>query len=328
MMSIRKRSWQQSDGTLKAAWQLDYRDQCGKRRFKQFERKKDAEAWATIALSEVQRRVHTPDSVSVTVAVAAQLWIDGVRANDREPTTIASYEQHLRLHIIPKCGPLKLSQLTAPKVRTLLDHWLASLSRAMATSIFRTFKAILSDAQERGLIAQNVALAVKVRKAPREKAKATPPTKAELRAILAAAEASSDIKGRALVELAIFSGMRASELRGIAWAAVNLKNRTVKFEQRADAHGAIGAPKSIAGFRTLPLPERAIAALREWKMACPTHSLNLVFPSQKGRVLSHGIMMKNHVEPILKAVGVTKPSLQKDTEVAKYSIHTFRHAAA
>ncbi|MCL6252341.1 site-specific integrase, partial [Altererythrobacter sp. KTW20L] len=121
---------------------------------------------------------------------------------------------------------------------------------------------------------------------------------------------------------------RASELRGIAWTAVDLKNCTVRVEQRADAYGVIGAPKSVAGFRTIPLPGRAIATLREWKIACPAHSLNLVFPSQQGKVLSHGIMTKNHVMPILLAAGVVRSGSEVGTLVAKYSIHTFRHAAA
>jgi hypothetical protein len=150
-------------GERKSAWQVDYKDQAGKRRSKQFARKKDADAWATRTASEVQCGLHTPDSTSITVKEAANLWLESVRAHDREPTTVAAYEQHVRLHIVPKCGGLKLSQLTAPRVRSFLDQWLKDLSRAMATRVFRSFKAILSDAQERGLVAQNVALSVKVR---------------------------------------------------------------------------------------------------------------------------------------------------------------------
>ena len=328
MSSIRKRTWVSRDGTTQQAWLVDYRDQAGRRRAKQFRRKKEAEAWSTNADAEVQRGVHTPDSTSVTVKRAADLWLDGVRSHNREPTTIASYEQHVRLHIIPRCGAQKLSQLSAPKVRVLLNEWLATLSRPMATRVFRTFKAILTDAQERGLVAQNIALAVKVKKAPREKSQAMPPSKAELRAILNAAEASDDIKGRTMTMLVIFSGMRASEIRGLAWRSVDLSKKTVRIEQRADAAGSIGAPKSAAGFRTIPLPDRVISSLRQWKLACPAHPLDIVFPSQKGRVLSYSVMAKNHLKPIIVAAGVTKPGAAVDSQMAKYTAHIFRHAAA
>lgn len=327
-MSIRKRKWTTPTGQPRAAWQVSYFDRAGKRRSRQFARKREAEAWAVNAASEVQKGVHTPDSVSITVARASELWLDSVKASDREVTTIAAYEQHVRLHILPLCGAQKLSQLTAPTVRTLLDSWLTSLSRAMATRVFRSFKAILNDAQARGLVAQNVASAVKVPKAPRKRRQATPPSKAEIRSILEAAAASEDLMARALVELVIFTGMRASELRGLAWSAVDLKRNAVRIEQRADATGTLGAPKSASGFRVIPIPDRMVSTLREWKLACPYHPYDLVFPSPTGRVLSHGVMAKNHLKPILLAAGVTKPGTGEDAEVAKYTAHTFRHAAA
>ncbi|WP_240624610.1 tyrosine-type recombinase/integrase [Aurantiacibacter odishensis] len=328
MSSVRKRSWKTPSGEKRSAWIVDYRDAAGKRRAKQFARKKDADSWAVNALAEVQQGVHTPDSISTTVAKAAELWLDSVRASDREPTTIAAYEQHIRLHIVPRCGAQKLSQLTAPKVRALLDSWLADLSRPMATRVFRSFKAILTDAQARALVGQNVALAVKVPKAPRKRRQVSPPSKAEIRAILEAAAASKDLMGRAIVELVIFTGMRASEVRGLAWSAINLKNGSVRVEQRADAKGQLGPPKSASGFREIPIPSRVVSTLREWKMACPFHPLELVFPSQKGRVLSHTVMAKNHLKPILVAAGVTKRGEREDADVAKYTAHIFRHAAA
>lgn len=323
-MAVRKRWWPDADGNARSAWQATYKDQTGRRRSKQFVRKKDADAWLIQVAGEVRSGVHTPESTSITIREAASLWLESVRDHDREPTTIAAYEQHVRLHIAPRCGDLKLSQLTAPRVRSLLDQWLKDLSRPMALRVFRSFKAILSDSQERGLVAQNVALAVRVRNSKREKAKASPPSKAELRAILAAAGRSDDIKGRALIELAISSGMRASEIRGLAWAQIDLQNATVTVVQRADARGTIGPPKSAAGYRTIPIPTRVVSALREWKLACPSHRLGLVFPSARGNVLSHGIMAKSHLSPILVSAGVTKG----DGSVAKYSAHIFRHAAA
>lgn len=328
MSSIRKRTWKTPSGESRTAWIVDYRDAAGRRRAKQFQRKKDAQSWGITALSEVQRGTHTPDSIAITVAQAADLWLSSVRASNREPTTIAAYEQHVRLHIVPVCGPSKLSQLTAPKVRTILDGWLANLSRPMATRVFRSFKAILTEAQARGLLAQNVAVVIKVPNAPRKGSKVAVPSKSELRAILAAAAASENLMARAIVELVIYTGLRASEVRGLAWRAVDLRNGKVRVESRADARGAHGAPKSEAGLRVVPISAGVTATLRKWKLACPHHPDDLVFPSPKGRVLSHGVMGKNYLKPILIAAGVTKPGENEDEAVAKYTAHVFRHAAA
>lgn len=330
MSSIRKRTWKTPSGESRTAWIVDYRDAAGKRRAKQFQRKKDAESWGTKALSEVQQGTHTPDSISVTIAEAADQWLDSVRASDREPTTLAPYEQHVRLHIVPVCGRTKLSQLTAPKVRAILDGWLANLSRPMATRVFRSFKAILTEAQARGLVAQNVALAVKVPNASRKGSKVVIPSKAELRAILATAAASENLMARAMVELIIYTGLRASEVRGLAWRSVDLRNGKVRVESRADARGVHGAPKSEAGMRVVPIPAVLVATLRQWKLACPHHADDLVFPSHKGRVLSHGVMGKNYLKPILLAAGVTRPGEDEyeNEATAKYTAHVFRHAAA
>jgi integrase len=68
-MSIRKRTWK-SNAAEQTAWVVDYVDQHGKRRLKTFKLKKDAEAWAVTARHEIKQGVHTPASVSITVADA------------------------------------------------------------------------------------------------------------------------------------------------------------------------------------------------------------------------------------------------------------------
>lgn len=324
MPIIRKRTWTGPTGELKAAWAVDYKDGAGKRRSKQFARKKDAEAWLTQAAWEVSKGIHTPDTQSVTVEQAAKLWLDSARTHDREPTTIATYDQHVRLHIVPQCGTKKLSQLTAPMVKELLDIWMKTLSRPLATKVFRSFKAILSDAQERALVAQNVALAVRVRRSPRSKSKIVLPTKAELRSILAAADAAGG-KAQALTMLAIFTGLRASELRGLNWASVDLKRAVIHVNQRADSSGQIGPPKSRAGNRTIPLPPRMVTVLKEWKLACPASPDDLVFPGAKGKPIPYRVMVATLVSPIQVAAGITKGA---DGGEPKYTMHAFRHAAA
>lgn len=318
-MAIRRRAWTAPDGTARSAWQVSYTDQAGKRRAKQFDKKKEAEAFELTAKGEVRIGLHTPDSISPTISQAADEWLAAVRAikPPREPTTIAGYDQHVRLHIVPKCGAVKLSQLSAPMVRAYAREWLSELSRPMAVRVLRSLRAIIAEAQASGKVAQNVAQAVRFEKVSRDKGKVDPPSKAALRAILGAAGDSKDGQGRAVVTLAIYSGLRASELRGLAWRSLDLKYGTVTVEQRADAKGTIGPPKSNAGRRIVPLPAGAVKALKEWKLACPPHPLDLVFPSPRGKPISHQVLSRNVVAPILMAAGE-----------GGVTLHAFRHAAA
>ncbi|QNG45013.1 tyrosine-type recombinase/integrase [Sphingobium yanoikuyae] len=338
-MSIRKRSWTAPDGSEKTAWLVDYKDQAGKRRAKSFTRKKDADAWATTAAYQVSQGTHTPDSQTITIAKAADLWLARGRRENLEASTLAAYDQHVRLHIVPLCGDRKLSQITRPMAEGWRDQFMDKLSRPMATRVLRSLSAIINEAMGRGHVAQNVVAGVKMRRAKREKPKVVIPTKAELKAVLEAASASQEPMAHPLALIAIFAGLRASELRGLPWRCIDLKAGTVTVEQRADLKNVIGPPKSEAGHRTIPLPPSAIAALKAWKLACPPTDEGLVFPSVARRVMTHQYMNGKVMNAIQIGAGVAvmamgddgKPVLDKSGKQVmepRYSLHDFRHAAA
>lgn len=323
MATIRKRSWTTLKDEVKVAWLVDYRDAGGARRSKQFARKRDADAWLTQAAWHVTQGTHTPDSVSITVEKAADLWLRRARREELEPTTIAAYDQHVRLHIIPLCGRLRLSQLTRPMVEGYRDKLVETLSRPMAAKVMRSLGSIIAEAQRRGHVAQNVVSGVIVRRAKRDKPKIEIPTKAEMRAMIGAARASQTPMDAPLVATSIFTGLRASELRGLTWGHASLKAATLSVEQRADSKNNIGPPKSEAGRRVIPLAPAAVSELRKWKLRCPPTELDLVFPSLAGKVISHAVLHKLHLWPVQIAAGICDGEGE-----ARYSSHALRHCAA
>jgi integrase len=114
------------------------------------------------------------------------------------------------------------------------------------------------------------------------------PTKDELRAMLEHAG-----RLRPLLVTAVFTGLRASELRGLAWDAVDLERRVLTVRQRADRWDVLGSPKSDAGKREVPLAPIVVNTLREWRLTCPRFAgdgerrLRFVFPDSDGNVESH-----------------------------------------
>ncbi|WP_041391023.1 tyrosine-type recombinase/integrase [Sphingobium chlorophenolicum] len=338
MTSIRKRTWTAPNGEEKNSWQVDYADSSGKRRRKAFARKKAAEAWLTTAAYQVTQGVHTPDSQSITVTKAADLWLKRGEREKLEASTLAAYGQHVRLHIIPLCGDRKLSQITRPMAEGWRDDLMEKLSRPMASRVLRSLTAIVSEAQSRGYVAQNVVAGVKMRRAKREKPKVVIPTKADLKSVINAAKTSTEPMAYPLALIAVFAGLCASELRGLPWRCIDLKAGTVTVDQRADLKNVIGPPKSEAGYRTIPLPASAIAALTAWKLACPPTDQDLVFPSLAKRVMSHQYMNVNIMGAIQLAAGIAdpvmkdgKPALDKEQRpmmAQRHTLHDFRHAAA
>ena len=163
-MSVRRRTWINRDGSRGESWIVDYTDQRGVRHIKSLDRKKDADAYHAVVAVDVRRGTHMPDSKSVIVAEAARLWLESGDAAGLERSTLDSYRQHVRFHIVPMLGAVKLSQLTVPMVRHFEDQLRAKRSPAMVRKVLGSLSGILADAQERGLVSQNVVRGLRARR--------------------------------------------------------------------------------------------------------------------------------------------------------------------
>lgn len=350
MSSIRKRTWVTPSGEAKAAWLVDYRDQAGKRRAKQFARKKEAEEYADKARAEVKQGTHTHDRDSITVFVAANLWIAAAEAENLERSTIKRYKELARLHIVPRFGDLKLSMMTKRHVQDFRLELLQTKSRAMVTKVLRALSAILSNAQEIGAVAQNVAAGIKTTKSRRdgrERAHIVPPDREDLKKMIAACTDNE----RPFMLTAIIAGLRSSELRGLRWQDIDLAKGTITVRQRADQWGVIGPPKSEAGKRTVPVPPELVSELKRWKLRSPQSKLGLAFPSSTGTPQRHNNLLRRTYFPLQIRAGLSVPKIDSKGEVVhlpkldeagrvipgeqgevaltgKYGFHKLRHAAA
>src|SRR5262245_13632304 len=327
-MSVRKRSWV-TNGESKEAWVVDYADLSGARRHKTFARKRDADAYHAKVAVDVRAGIHTPESSSVTIAVAGRLWLDAATNAGLERATLAGYQQHLKFHIVPLIGEVKLAQFTVPMARGFADQLAKDRSSSMVRAMMRSLGAGLADAQERGLVAQNVVRNLRrgrrngserrTERRQRGKLKVGVhiPTPAEIGAVVAHLEGAR----RPLLLTGIFTGLRASELRGLRWQDIDLRRAALHVRQRVDRYQKIGPLKSEAGERTVPLPPMLVNTLREWKLACPKSELDLAFPNQRGNphVLTDIISRSFH--PAQIAAGVINARGR-----AKYGgLHALRH---
>jgi integrase len=314
-MSVRKRAWTTRSGEPREAWIVDYFDQAGDRHIETFARKKDADARHATVKVNVRQGTHTAPSKSVTVAEAAEGWIKRVEAEGRERGTIKQYREHANLHIVPRIGRLKLAHLTPARVETFRDDLLANLSRPLARKVLTSFKSMLKVAKH-----AHVAADVSIKRGKRSERKLEVgrdiPTPGEIKRLIGAA---SDPRRRALLLMAVLTGLRASELRGLRWADVDLKAGELHVRQRADRYNAIGAPKSASGVRTVPLAPEVLSALKEWRLACPKGEADLVFPTAAGKVEQHASMLLD-LAPVMVAAGVVGKAGKP-----KYGLHAMRH---
>lgn len=333
MATVTKRVWIDARGKRKEAWRVSYNDQNGKRRFKQFSHKKDADAYELTAQWEVKQGIHTPDADSITVADAADLWLATAEANGCDRGTLKSYAEMARCHIKPLLGSEKLSRLSAPKVVSFTDAMRATRSVAMASKAVRALSMIIGDAQRRGLVNQNVAHGVTVKRSTRDKRKAIIPPKEHLKALLEAADRmNEDPRMPVLIRVVMFAGLRSSEVRGMPLDGADLTAARLTVSQRADRWGEIGAPKSEAGHRTIPIGPSLVSALRRWTLRCPPSEAGLMFPNERGQPMSqHRIIERFLAVQIEAGLAINTGKQDKGGSTIwkpLYGLHSLRHAAA
>jgi integrase len=334
-MSVRKRKWATRAGEQKEAWIVDYVDQEGSRHIETFKKKKAADVFAQQVGVDIRAGTHTPASRSITVDQAAADWVKTVELEGRERSTVRQYRQHVR-HIVAGLGGQKLSNLTTPRINAFRDDLLKSMSQALARKVLTSLKSLLKDAKRRGNVAQNVAsdVSISVDKRSKKKLKigVDIPTPDEIKRILG--KVSGPL--RPLLITATFTGMRASELRGLPWKNIDFKRGELQVRQRADRYNVIGNLKSESAERTIPVGPFVLNTLKEWKLACPKNDDDLVFPTASGNIQHHSNIVRE-LKSVVFAAGLTAPILDehgkpaKDAEgkpviEAKYTgLHAFRH---
>jgi integrase len=316
MAKIVERKWRAADGTGRRGWQVDFVDQNGKRQRKQFQRRKDADAFLVTARAQVQVGTFTPDSTSATIGEACELWIQRATAEGLERSTIALYELQARQLLAVIDRDTKLSRLSRVRCEQARDQVLERHNRPTARKLVAALRMILGDAKRRGLIAVNVAadttIAAGKRHKPKIKAGVDFPLPGEVRTMLEVAAP----KAKALVALAALAGMRASELRALRWSDLELgQHPTVTVAQRADAWCAVGSPKSDTSRRSVPLGEVVTKALKEWRLAQP-HGRALLFGTGTDRPDMLGNLQKRLLNPLCESAGVPR-----------YTWHSLRHYA-
>ena len=299
----------------KTAWVADYFDQGGKRRQKTFARQRDAKAWLTRTQHEVEQGIHTPESQSITVIEAARLWLERssllVEKGETERSTRRQYKTHVDHIAKSLIGAVKLARLTMPAVTQFCDDLLRDgMTVPTARKVLSSLKTIISAAQTRGLVAQNVATVIRPKKDDRKKELAIP-TKDELHRILDHAG-----RWRPILISAALTGLRSSEPRGLMWSDIDFEKKVLHVRRRADYTGALGAPKSRASARTIPLAPPVVNTLREHQLALPKP----LHPNGRGNVEFHSNIQLRGFARVQIEAGVVG-----DAGKPKFGMHALRH---
>ena len=182
-------------------------------------------------------------------------------ASSRRPTTKATYESLLRLHVEPSTiGTVELGKLRRSDVeRWVIEKRDSNLSPATLQKVFIVLRTCLDDAVADGLIGTNVLATVKQPSIPaREVRHLTAP---EAQRLL---NAASPTRYGALFALIAHLGLRKGEALALRWEDVDIEARQIHIRRtlsRVSGSLVVGEPKTARSRRKLPLSEALLSLL-------------------------------------------------------------------
>lgn len=217
----------------------------------------------------------------------AQAWLAN---REVRPRTRESYEDQLRLRILPGLGDLPLSKITPRHVREWHSALVQQADEAgrghkVVSSSYRVLRAIFNTAIEDELVLRNPCM---IRGASTD-SPSRRPTVSE-KDVWALADAVPDLY-KALVWLAAAIALRSAELGGLRRCDVDLDGRRLyvrrAYIEPSRSKPYFGPTKSEAGERTLVLPAVIVPILAEHlaRFSQPGEQ-GLVFVSEKGHPFS------------------------------------------
>jgi integrase len=246
---------------------VDWRDAQSRRRLRVFRTRREADEHLAQVLREARQPARPVVPTTITVEDYATGWL-GIVAAQTKPRTHASYEQLLRVHILPPLGPARVRELHRGRIKALLATKLeAGLSRNTVRLVLATLRAMLQAAVDDGVLLANPALRlgrslrlITSAKARQEHIKAFTPEQFGI--FLHTAERRFPRLAR-LWLLQARSGLRPGEAYALEWDDLDLDARDARVTKTLSDDGKrIDTPKSNHG-RTVDLSTETAAMLRQ-----------------------------------------------------------------
>jgi len=283
----------------------------GKRKRKYSKTQKVVKDWLHIEREAIKSGLWIGDD-RITISELLDRYFNDVALHTLRPKTIESYESIIRLHLKPEIGNVKLAALTPAHLQTLYSKKINSgLSKRSVQYIHAVIHRALKQAMKWGLTVRNVADAVDAPKV--KKTAPTTLTQAQIATLLDA----SDGRMKAILILAITTGMRQGELLGLHWQDISGSEIHVQHTtQTLYKQGiVISEPKTEKGKRSITLPEIAINALRDCRQVTGDET-GLVFHTSTGRPISVRNLIRDF-QAVLEKAGL--PHIR---------FHDLRHTSA
>ncbi len=262
-----------------SSWQATIRIE-GKERTRTFAKRVDAENWVKVTAADVLRGHWTdPRRGRTTFGEYAEQW-RSAQLHFR-PSTVATVERALRVHVLPVFGARSLGAIR----RSDVQGWVTALSGTLAPTtvqqVYGYLATVLKAACNDGLIPLSPCTDVNL---PRVETRQVDPLSPEAVERLVAAMPE---RYRAMVSFAADSGLRQGEVWAVTLDRVDWLRREVRVDRQivlVSGKPTFGPPKTTASIRRVPLASSTLDALSAHVAAFPPIDGRL-FNDDAGRML-------------------------------------------
>ena len=339
MASTQKRV--RSDGSIR--YQVRYLDNTAKSGFsyRSFSRAKAAKAFeCEKTLEEENTGLQIPQKLSVQDAV--ELWLnicEKIGRDGREPVEMSTLVEYMRRAKVIQAYHWNkfIHELTALDFVQFRNWLLENHSRDLAKRTLSSFQSIMIEMKLQGNVLENPGSGITIKTGGRfdaQNSEVDIPSDQELKDLLGAADIMGQkndfmrrawVRYRPMIYLPVFSGLRASEVRGLPWH--NVSKTSVKVTQRADKFRNIGPVKSKAGFRKIELSTKVTDIVFEWREQCHKSKYNLVFPTQSGLPIDLNNFQTDAWLPLFREADLMIERTVRGVRKLrpKYTYHGLRH---
>jgi integrase len=278
----------------------------------------EARAMRDRYLAEVGKEAPQEQEDSTSLEQYALRFLDHSDAHTRA-TTSRSYEQVLRLHIVPYIGRCRLAELSPDRIKSMYEQLKSKVSASMLARVHVVLRAMLNLAVEERVITSSPLVSIR-KAAPRHK---RPRVEAlQNSQVKTLRKAAKGHRLESLINLAVATGLRQGELFALRWSDVDLRRRklsVVRSAQEIDGEITYVDPKTDSSRRRVTLSKIAVAAIEKRAKIADRegHRSELIFPTERGYVLRKSNFLRRVWQPVCLTAGL--PHLK---------FHTLRHTWA
>lgn len=282
---------------------------------------------------ELEHGLYAKETV-VTVDDWFHTWIEEYKKPTVKQGTVGVYEDTYASYIKKPLGKKKLKDLRPEQIQNLYNTLNAQgFSRNTIELVSVVLSGMYKQAYKNQKVKLNpVPLATLPKATEREERRVL--SKEEQDVFLAASKKN---RYYYVFELALSTGMRSGELRGLEWSDIDFPNRIIHVRGTLvqNRYGFYkDTPKTPSSYRDIPMLDNVYNLLRERKKQQSEQKIllgsewdsleglgNLVITTNTGRPLGKGYL-NNAIDRITVGIQKTRP------EFEDLSIHTMRHTFA